>query len=177
MLPVSVVQQSSIFGPADFGRRKALCRTEYGQWSGGVSEEGTMSNADVDVLLKNQGQSLLLSDDHWFGRNCHQRKELWPVRQSVCGTNQIQTQHKEQICVIPRIEIENYTGVYQYHAQILCFTKSYPIKYILLSFSFFINQDNSVCYCCNWNNLLFIKTDNGLFSSLFVLMEIRNFTC
>lgn len=29
--PVSMPQQSSIFGPADFGRREALYRTAYGQ--------------------------------------------------------------------------------------------------------------------------------------------------
>lgn len=29
--PVSLLQRRSIFGPADFGRWDALCRTEYGQ--------------------------------------------------------------------------------------------------------------------------------------------------
>lgn len=94
MLPVSLLQRRSIFGPADFGRWDALCRTEYGQWPGGVGEEGALSNADVDVLLEGQWKVRLLSDDHWSAPSCLQWRALWPVGQSVCG--QIRHKHKIQ---------------------------------------------------------------------------------
>lgn len=52
VLPVSAAQQSSVFGPANFGRWDALCGTEDGQRSGGVGEEGALSDADGDVPQK-----------------------------------------------------------------------------------------------------------------------------
>lgn len=51
-LPASVQQQNTIFCPADFGRREALCRTEYSQRFGGIGDVDSISNGDVNVVLK-----------------------------------------------------------------------------------------------------------------------------
>lgn len=80
ILPVSLLQQNAIFGPADFGGWESFCRAQYGQWLCGVGDDGTISNVDVDVLLKSQRYGLLLSNDHWFVHNSLRWKALRPVK-------------------------------------------------------------------------------------------------
>lgn len=85
LLPVRVLQQSSVFAPADFGRWETLRRAPDGQRPCGVGEEGAVSDTDVDVLLKGGWDALLLSDDRWSLCYRLQWGVLRPVGQSVCG--------------------------------------------------------------------------------------------
>lgn len=85
LLPVRVLQQSSIFAPADFGRWGSLSRAPDGQRPCGVGEERAVSDTDVDVLLKGGWDALLLSDDRWSLCDRLQWRALGPVGQSVCG--------------------------------------------------------------------------------------------
>lgn len=94
LLPVRVLQQSSIFAPADFGRRGSLRRAPDGQRPCGVGEERAVSDADVDVLLKGGWDALLLSDDRWSLCYRLQWRVLGPVGQSVCGRTRKQKEKR-----------------------------------------------------------------------------------
>lgn len=107
-LPVSVLQWSSIFSPAGFGRGEALDRTKYSQWFSGVGEEGVVSDTNVDVLLMSQWKGVLLSDYHWSVYPFHWGM-LWPVGQSLCKTIQIQIQSEKQNFYSFKFFSENWT--------------------------------------------------------------------